>query len=182
MSDFAVTLKDIPKRFGRVPGWIWVIALSGVIFALISQSLLSNYPENSIRFRIDLSRFLIVPLAVQIHIVSALTAFFVGLWILVIPKGRGMHKPLGWTWVAAMAVTAISSFWITGINGKSFSWIHGLSAWTMMGLPYGIYAIRNKDVKKHAKNMTGMFLGAMIVAGLFTFLPGRFMWSLFFTS
>ena len=96
-------------------------------------------------------------------------------------RGGGLHKTLGWTWVIAMAVTALSSFFITGLNGSFFSWIHGLSAWTLIGLPAGIHAIRNKDVKKHAKNMTGMFLGAMIIAGLFTFLPGRFMWSLFFT-
>jgi len=28
--------------------------------------------------------------------------------------------------------------------------------------------------------MTGMFTGGMLIAGLFTFLPGRLMWDLFF--
>ena len=102
-------------------------------------------------------------------------------WILARPKGRKMHKLFGWVWVFAMGATAVSSFWLTGLNGGSYSWIHGLSAWTMIGLPMGIYAIRKKQVQKHAKSMKGMFLGGMLIAGLFTFLPGRLMWDLFFT-
>ena len=95
-------------------------------------------------------------------------------------KGRGLHKRLGYAWVVAMAVTAISSFFLTGLNGNQFSWIHGLSAWTIIGLPMGLAAARRKDIAAHRKQMTGMFTGSMLVAGLFTFLPGRMMWSIFF--
>jgi uncharacterized membrane protein len=28
--------------------------------------------------------------------------------------------------------------------------------------------------------MTGMFMGGLVIAGLFSFLPGRLMWHLFF--
>ena len=181
MSDISVQPHSVRSFLKKIPQWVWVVSISIVVFAIISSMILSQYPDAEVRFRVDLSRFLIIPITVQIHIVSALTAFFVGLWLLAGPKGRGLHKKLGWTWVAAMATTAISSFFITGLNGDSFSWIHGLSAWTLIGLPAGIHAIRNRNVKKHAKSMTGMFLGAMVIAGLFTFLPGRFMWSLFFT-
>ena len=181
MSDVSVQSRSVRGFVKRIPNWVWTVSIAAVIFAGVSSLILAQYPDAEVRFRLDLSRFLLIPITVQIHIVSALTAFFVGLWLLAGPKGRGMHKTLGWTWVTSMAVTAISSFFITGLNGNFFSWIHGLSAWTLIGLPAGIHAIRNKNVKKHAKNMTGMFLGAMIIAGLFTFLPGRFMWSLFFT-
>ena len=30
--------------------------------------------------------------------------------------------------------------------------------------------------------MTGMFVGAMLIAGLFSMLPGRLMWEVFFTT
>lgn len=181
MSDAATSHESSRSFIKQVPNWVWVVGISGAVFALISYMMLANIPDAELRFRIDLSRLLIIPVVLQVHITSALTSFLVGVWILSLPKGSGMHKKLGWIWVAAMATTAISSFFLTGLNDDSFSWIHALSAWTVIGLPVGIYAIRRKDVKKHAKSMTGMFLGGMVVAGLFTFLPGRFMWSLFFT-
>lgn len=160
---------------------VGVFAGAAIIFALIWQGVLADHPDADLRFRVDFSPLLSIPIALKIHISSALIAFFTGWWILAGPKGTGMHKKLGWTWVIAMGSTAISSFWLTGLNNGSFSWIHGLSAWTVVGLPMGIYAIRRKNVKKHAKHMTGMFFGGMILAGLFTFLPGRLMWHLFFT-
>lgn len=98
----------------------------------------------------------------------------------VLPKGRGLHKPLGWAWVIAMGVTAISSLFITGLNGNSYSLIHLLTGWTLIALPMGIFAVRNRNVLAHRRAMTGMFLGGLVVAGALTFLPGRFMFELFF--
>lgn len=181
MSDIAPQKRSLATLIRKVPQWVWVVSIAAITFAVISNMILANYSESDVQFRLDLSRLFLVSISVQIHIASALTAFFLGLWMLAGPKGTGMHKKLGWIWVAAMGTTSISSFFITGLNGDSYSWIHGLSAWTVIGLPMGIYAIRRKQVQKHAKAMTGMFLGGMVIAGLFTFLPGRFMWSLFFT-
>jgi len=98
-----------------------------------------------------------------------------------LPKGTQIHRRLGWLWVLCMASTAISSFFLVGLNGNQFSWIHGLSAWTIIILPFAVVAARRHNVKSHARHMRGMFLGGMLIAGLFTFLPGRLMWSLFFT-
>ena len=78
-----------------------------------------------------------------------------------------------------MGMTALSSFFITGIFENAFSPIHALSAWVLLGLPFGIAAIRRRDIKKHRDSMTGMFTGGMVITGLFTFLPGRLMWDLF---
>lgn len=181
MSDTPVSRVRLRQTISRIPQSLWIVSIAGIIFVMVSRMILSQYPDAELQFRIDFSRLLLAPVVLKIHISSALTAFFVGCWILARPKGRGMHKTLGWVWVAAMGLTAISSFWLTGLNGQTFSWIHGLSAWTVIGLPMGIYAVRRKQIKKHAKSMTGMFLGAMVIAGLFTFLPGRTMWHLFFT-
>jgi len=181
MSDLPLWRTNKLAALRRVPSAVWVVGGAGIIFAVVWQSILAGVPDAELRFRTDFSQLLTIPAVMQLHIASALTALGVGIWILAGPKGRGLHKKLGWVWVVVMATTAISSFWLTGLSGKSFSWIHGLSAWTIIGLPMGIYAIRKKNVQKHAKSMKGMFLGGMIIAGLFTFLPGRLMWSLFFT-
>lgn len=128
----------------------------------------------------DWALFAALPLQVKLHIASAITALLVGTVIWLLPKGRGFHKPLGWTWVIAMATTAISSLFITGLNGNSYSFIHLLSGWTIIALPMAIFAIRNRNVAMHRRNMTGIFVGGLLIAGAFTFIPGRFMFEFFF--
>ncbi len=116
----------------------------------------------------------------QIHVVAAMAALVIGTVILSLPKGRGPHKSLGWAWVVAMAVTAASSLFMTGLNGNAYSLVHVLTGWTIIALPMGVLAIRNRNVIAHRRAMTGIFLGGLVVAGALTFLPGRFMFSLFF--
>lgn len=116
----------------------------------------------------------------QLHILAALTALAIGTVIMLRPKGRGLHKALGWSWVVAMATTAISSLFMTGLNGDFYSLIHLLSGWTLIALPMAIYAIRSHKVEAHRRAMTGMFIGGLLFAGALTFIPGRFMYALFF--
>ena len=112
----------------------------------------------------------------------AMTGMFVGglligITILAGPKGRGLHKILGWSWVAAMAATAISSLFLTGLNGDFYSLIHLLSGWMLIALPMGVAAIRRGNVMAHRRAMTGMFVGGLLIAGSLSFLPGRFMFA-----
>ena len=162
----------------RVPGWAWQLIGAAAIYAMVSAFILAASPELRPQVRFTLDPLLAASLAIQIHVAAAVSTFFIGLVLLLAPKGFRLHKTLGWTWVLTMAVTALSSFFITGLMGSSYSPIHALSAWTMIGLPFGIAAIRRRDVRKHRQTMTGMFVGGMAIAGLFTFLPGRLMWEM----
>ncbi|MGD9964947.1 MAG: DUF2306 domain-containing protein [Hyphomonadaceae bacterium] len=118
--------------------------------------------------------------AIQLHVVSALVALVIGIAVLALPKGCGPHKALGWSWIAAMATTALSSFFITGLNGDFYSFIHLLSGWVLVALPMGVYAIRRRDIRSHRRAMVSLFVGGLIVAGAFTFIPGRFMFNFIF--
>ena len=120
------------------------------------------------------------PWVIQLHIAAALTALLLGTIQLVGIKGTGLHRLIGWTWVVAMVTVAISSLFIRQINPGSFSLIHLLSGWTLIALPMALFAIRRGRVARHASGMTWTFVGGLIVAGAFTFLPGRLMWELFF--
>ncbi|MGE0741705.1 MAG: DUF2306 domain-containing protein [Hyphomonadaceae bacterium] len=124
--------------------------------------------------------FLELPWVVQLHVYGAVAAFVIGTVILLQRKGSGLHKTLGWTWVVAMATTAISSLFITGLNGGFYSFVHLLSGWTIIALPMAIFAIRNRKVDAHRRAMTGMFVGGLLVAGALTFIPGRVMFEIFF--
>lgn len=123
------------------------------------------------------------PSAIQIHVAAALTALAIGIVLLIGVKGNRLHRTLGWTWVLAMATTAVSSFFIHRLNPGGpggFSLIHLLSGWTVIALPMAVHAARRHRIADHRRAMTGMFVGGLIVAGAFTFLPGRLMWAVFF--
>tara|TARA_R110000796_G_scaffold80435_2_gene178118 strand:- start:775 stop:1326 length:552 start_codon:yes stop_codon:yes gene_type:complete len=181
MKNPALTL---PRKWPRVsfgrPSNRAVILIGLAAYAIVSWIILNSPDTSPVRFRLDPVRLVEASAVLKLHVTGALSAFSIGAALMMGVKGRGLHKRLGYAWVTAMAVTAISSFFLTGLNGTQFSWIHGLSAWTIIGLPMGITAARRKDIAGHRKQMTGMFTGGMLVAGLFTFLPGRMMWSIFF--
>jgi uncharacterized membrane protein len=114
--------------------------------------------------------------AIQIHAFTAITAFVLGVVQLLGVKGTSRHRALGYVWVALMLVIAISSFWIHGMRQLGpFSLIHLLSIMVLVMLPAGLYFARIHRVRGHKLTMVGLFAGALVIAGLFTFVPGRLM-------
>ncbi len=114
--------------------------------------------------------------AIQLHAFAAMAAFGLGVVQLSAPKGTLPHRTIGWIWVALMAVVSLSSFWIHQLRlWGPWSPIHLLSIFTLAMLPLGVWAAHRHAVDRHRRAMTGLFLGALVIAGLFTLLPGRIM-------
>src|SRR5215467_1768684 len=114
--------------------------------------------------------------AIPVHAFAAIGAFALGLIQFAAPKGTLPHRTIGWIWVALMAVIAVSSFWIHSIRLIGpFSPIHGLSIFTLTMLPLAVLHAHRHRVLQHRKAMISIFLGALVIAGAFTFLPGRIM-------
>jgi uncharacterized membrane protein len=61
-----------------------------------------------------------------------------------------------------------------------FSPIHLLSLFTLAMLPLAVLHARNHRVERHRKAMTSIFVGALVIAGAFTLLPGRVMHAVVF--
>jgi len=121
-----------------------------------------------------------LPLPVAIHLAAVLPALALGAVQLAAPKGTRLHKALGWLWVGAMAIAALSSFWIFGLNkAGGFSVIHLLSAWTLVSLGLAIWFIRRGRVRAHMGFMIGTFLG-LAGAGAGALAPGRTLYLFFF--
>ena len=113
---------------------------------------------------------------IQVHAFAAMAAFALGLVQFAAPKGTLPHRTIGWIWVALMAAIALSSFWIHGIGMLGpFSPIHLLSIFTLVMLPLAVLAAHRHEVDRHRKAMIAIFIGALIIAGAFTFVPGRIM-------
>lgn len=169
-------------RFRAVPFWIWIAGPAVLIYAIVATAILTGSSGVASRFRLSLEPLLTASPAIQAHVAGAVMALGFGIVLFSLPKGRGLHKWLGWSWVVAMTITALSSFFITGLIKGSFSPIHALSGWTLISLPIAISAIRRRNVKTHRNTMTSLFVAGLIVAGLFSFLPGRLMWAVLFST
>jgi uncharacterized membrane protein len=128
-----------------------------------------------------LAPLLNAPLAVQFHAFAAMTAFALGVVQFAAPKGTLPHRTVGWVWVALMSVVAVSAFFIHQIRlWGPWSPIHLLAILTLVMLPLAVWQAHRHAVARHRNSMVGLFIGALLVAGAFTFLPGRIMHALAF--
>ena len=119
--------------------------------------------------------------AIQIHAVAAMSAFVLGLVQFAAPKGTIPHRTVGWVWVVLMLAVAISAFFIHEIRlWGPWSPIHLLAILTLINLPIAVWAARHHKVSAHSKTMIGIFIGGLLIAGLFTFVPGRIMHAVMF--
>jgi len=119
--------------------------------------------------------------AIPLHAFAAMTAFVLGLVQFAAPKGTLPHRTIGWIWVLLMAAVAISSFWIHKLRIIGpWSPIHLLSIFTLVMLPLAVWRAHQHRVVAHRYTMIGIFSGALVVAGLFTLLPGRIMHAVVF--
>jgi uncharacterized membrane protein len=114
--------------------------------------------------------------AIQIHAFAAMSAFALGIVQLAAPKGTLPHRTLGWIWVTLMLVVSVSAFFVHQLRlWGLWSPIHLLAIFTLIMLPIAVLAAHRHEVKRHRNAMIGLFVGALLIAGIFTFAPGRIM-------
>ncbi|OQR86250.1 hypothetical protein ACHHYP_10767 [Achlya hypogyna] len=107
------------------------------------------------------------------HLIAVVPATAVGAIVLATRKGTRQHVLLGRIWTASMVTASVTSFGVKEVMpGGSFSPIHAFSVLTLASLGRGIVAIRQGNVQLHKRCMLGSFAG-LIIAGVFTALPGR---------
>ena len=130
----------------------------------------------------SLMPLLMAPPAVQIHAYCAIAAFVIGGFVLWRRKGTRLHQTLGRIWVGLMLVVATSAIFINDLRIIGpFSPIHIFVIVTYVGLGKGLWAIIvDHDVVAHRAAMQSTYLGALLLAGAFTFLPGRRMHAVLF--
>jgi len=58
--------------------------------------------------------------------------------------------------------------------------IHLLSIFTLITVPLGVWRAHRHQVADHRLIMTLVFSGALVIAGLFTLLPGRIVHAVLF--
>ena len=99
-------------------------------------------------------------------------------------SGRHLHRVVGGAYMILMVITALLSLLLPAFSGPRllghFGWIHSFSFLTLFLVPAAYRAIRRGNVARHQRMMIGLYIGALLIAGGFTLVPGRFMHALVF--
>ncbi len=123
------------------------------------------------------------PMIIQVHAFAAMAAFLLGVIQFAAPKGTLPHKVLGVIWLLIMTSIAVSSIFVRpalypGLPiTQWFSFIHIFTVMTFYGVAQGAFFLMRggPNLKQHAKPLAGIFIGGLVIAGGFAFLPGRIM-------
>ncbi|APG63658.1 hypothetical protein LPB140_06375 [Sphingorhabdus lutea] len=111
----------------------------------------------------------ILPWQIWAHLATLATALVITPIMLLRKRGDKSHRIFGWIWALSMLATALISFDIRLTNDGNFSLIHILSVITVIGVPVLIISARRRDIKRHRSQARGFIIGALLVAGFFTF-------------
>ena len=76
-------------------------------------------------------------------------------------KGDLLHRRIGRIWMADMYWVSLSSFGIRRLVPGHFSWIHGLSLWTIVSLTVAVWAAATHRVRTHRAWVVGSYFGLL---------------------
>ena len=110
-----------------------------------------------------------VPFNVWAHLFTMMLGLALTPVMLLRPRGNAPHRALGWVWATAILLSALISFTIRNTNHGGFSIIHILSAWVTIQVPIIVWSARAHNVKRHRRSVRAMVIGALLIAGFFTF-------------
>lgn len=92
-----------------------------------------------------------------------------------------LHRAFGYAWVTLMTVAALSAIFIrdTSIpNVAGYTPIHLLVPFVLVNFYAAFRALAQSRIAAHRRFMQGTYIGACLVAGLFTLIPGRYLGNL----
>ena len=121
---------------------------------------------------------------VYLHLATVVPAFFIGTYLLLNRKGTIRHKQLGKAYMLLMLLTATITLIMSAELGpvilNHFGFIHLFSLLVLYSVPAAFFAARKNDIKAHRNYMVGVYVGGILIAGGFAFVPGRLLHSWLF--
>jgi uncharacterized membrane protein len=117
------------------------------------------------------------------HLATVFPAFLIGSYLLLNRKGTHKHRMLGKVYMSLMLVTALLTLFMAAQVGPvlvgHFGYVHLFSILVLYAVPTAFVAARNGNIAKHKRSMLLLYVGAILIAGGFTFTPGRMMYDWF---
>ena len=116
-----------------------------------------------------------------LHLGTIFPVLLIGTYLLLSTKGTPGDKLLGKVYMALMLFTAPATVYMPAEVGprvlNHFGLIHLLSLLVLYCVPAACFAARAGNIEVNAGNMTGLYIGGILVAGGLTLLPGRLLHS-----
>jgi uncharacterized membrane protein len=136
---------------------------------------------------VSLAPLLAAPPAVQLHVATVVPAFFIGTWLIFFSrKGARNHRAAGYVYLTLMTITAIAALFIHQIPAidlfHGFGPIHIFSFVTLFGVIGALRGAWTHNIRLHRGAMLGVYIGGILIAGTFAFLPGRIMHAIIFSG
>lgn len=127
-----------------------------------------------------LEPLLSAPPAVQLHVATVVPAVVIGTWLIAVSrKGAALHRAFGYLYLVLMAVTSVKALFITELMPGSpvfgLSPVHLLVPLTLFGIVGALRGAWTGNIAMHRRAMLLVYTGGILIAGAFTFLPGRLM-------
>lgn len=121
----------------------------------------------------------------NIHLYSIIPCVPLGLHLIVFSKKGGLlHKKLGAIYMILIMFSALTSLMLKAHVGPTlvghFGWIHLLSFLTIWTIPSSLIAIKKGNINRHKRGMKLLYWMGLILAGLFTLMPGRYLHQILF--
>jgi uncharacterized membrane protein len=193
-TDHPAARASKPRRVGvdfpapKVPYGLIFLRVAGVpvliVAYLIGHAILAGRFHMQALHRPNLSLIADTSMVIKIHLISIAGALVVGTVLMSGVKGTTLHRTLGWIWSVFMIGTAATTMFIHASPSMPrvgpFGPLHIFSVAVLTLTPLALYRARKGKWLAHGMTMTGIFFGGLIVAGLFTFFPGRLIYSVFF--
>ena len=118
------------------------------------------------------------------HLITVIPCILIGGYLLLAYKGTPIHKLLGKIYMSLMLSTAIITIFLPANVGPQlldyFGWIHLFTVLTLWTVPTAYIAIRKRNIKAHKRKMILLYVGAILIAGGFTLVPGRYLHGVIF--
>ncbi|MDC2857291.1 MULTISPECIES: DUF2306 domain-containing protein [Delftia] len=119
---------------------------------------------------------------IAIHMSAALGATATGAIALLARRQAAahprLHRAAGHAFVTLMVCAAVSACFIRDYrlpNWGGYTPVHLLVPLTFAGLGRSFWHLYHGNIAGHRKIMRSVYIGACVVAGLFTLLPGRYL-------
>jgi uncharacterized membrane protein len=126
---------------------------------------------------------------IAIHMSAAILATVIGPIALWARLGRStrpkLHRAFGYAWVTLMLMVAVSAIFIRDYqlpNIAGFSPIHLLVPFTLGMIFLAFKRLFEGNITAHKKYMQGTYIGACLVSGGFTLIPGRYLGNLIWSQ
>jgi len=154
-------------------------ALPDRVLGALALAMLAVVAVAVARGHADWSR---IPPILWVHLATMAVALALTPVMLTRRKGTRNHRRLGYLWVAAMLGSAVVSLFFNaridgarnwGVFSGDVSPIHLLSVFVIVMVPRLVLQARAHNVAAHRGGVRGMVIGALLIAGFFTFPFGR---------